>query len=95
MDWATTSDDADVERQVPPHEAGNDVGNSQDIPPSDSQEVPQPDSHEVPSPESEDIPHPDDPALLVLKENEVWTIGMLGRIYLSMFISNLNTIYFH
>jgi hypothetical protein len=65
------------------------------IPPLDSQEVPQPDSHEVPLPEFEDIPHPEDLALLVLKENEVWTIGMFGRIYLCMFMSNLNTIYFY
>jgi hypothetical protein len=76
MDRATTSDDADVERQVSPHEAGGDVGDSQDIPLPDSQEVPQPDSHKVPPPK-----------LPMLKENEVWTIDMFRRIYLCMFIS--------
>jgi hypothetical protein len=67
MDRATTSDDADVERQVSPHETDGDVGASQDIPLPDSQEVPQPNSHEVPLPKLEDISHLEDPALLVLK----------------------------
>jgi hypothetical protein len=71
------------------------VGDSQDLPPSDSQEVPLPDSHEVPPSESEDIPHPEDLVLLVLKEDKLWMIGMFGRIYLCMFMSNLNTIYIY
>ena len=36
MDRATTSDGADVERQLPPHEECGDVGNSEDIPLPDS-----------------------------------------------------------
>ena len=84
-----------MEGQLPPHKVGGDVGDSQDIPLSDSHEVSQPNSHEVPLPKSEDISHFEDPALLELKENAVWTIGMFGRIYLCMFMSNLNTIYFH
>ena len=78
MDRATTSNGAYVEQQLPPHEERGDVGDSEDIPLPDSQEVPQPDSHEVPPHESEDVPHPEDPALPVLKESKVWTIGMFG-----------------
>jgi hypothetical protein len=95
MDWGTTSEDADMEQQLPTHEAGGDVGDSQDLPPPDSQEVPLQDSHEVPSSELEDIPHPEDLVLPVLKEDELWMIGMFGCIYLCMFMSNLNTIYIH
>jgi hypothetical protein len=40
MDWGTTSEDADMERQLPTHEAGGDVGDSQDLPLPDSQKVP-------------------------------------------------------
>jgi hypothetical protein len=36
--------------------------------------------------DSEDIPQPKDPALLVLKENEVYTIGIFRHIYLCMFL---------
>ena len=36
MDQGTTSEDADMEQQLPTHEAGDDVGESQDLPPSDS-----------------------------------------------------------
>ena len=54
-----------------------------------------PDSHEVPPSESEDILHPEDPVLPVLTKDEHWTIGMFGRIYLCMFMSNVNTIYIH
>ena len=94
MDRGTTSRDPDIEQQLPTHEAGGDVGESQDLPPPDSQEVPLPDSHEVPPSEPEDI-HPEDPVLPVLKEDELWMIGMFGRIYLYMFMSNVNTIYIH
>jgi hypothetical protein len=59
-----------VEQQVSPHEACSDVGDSQDIPQLDSK----------------DIPQPEDPALPVLKENEVYTIGMFRRIYLCMLL---------
>ena len=103
MDRTTTFASSNVEWQVSPHEAGSDMSDSQDIPLPDSQKVPQPDSqkvpqpnsHEVPPVESEDIPHPDDLALPVLKENKVWTIGMFRRIYLCIFMSNVNTIYIY
>jgi hypothetical protein len=84
-----------MEPQLPTHQTDGNVGDSHDLPPSDSQEVPLPDSHEVPPSESEDIPHPDDLVLLVLKEDELWMICMFGRIYLCMFMSNLNTIYIY
>jgi hypothetical protein len=56
MDRATTFDDVNVKQQVSPHEASDNVGDSQDIPLPNSQEVPQLDSHEIPPPELEDIP---------------------------------------
>ena len=71
------------------------MGESQDLPLPDSQEVPLPDSHEVLPFESEDIPHPEDPVLSVLTEDELWMIGMFGRLYLCIFMSNVNTIYIH
>jgi hypothetical protein len=95
MDRGTTSEDADMELQLPIHEAGGDVGDSQDLSPPDSQEVPLPDSHKVPLSESKDIQHPEDLVLLVLKEDELWTICMFECIYLCIFMSNLNTIYIH
>jgi hypothetical protein len=70
MDQTTTYDDADVEQQVAPHEASNDV--------SDSQDILQPDS--------QDISQPKDLALPVLKENEVYMICMFRRIYLCMLL---------
>jgi hypothetical protein len=36
MDRGTTSEDADMERQLPTHEAKGDVGDSQDLPPPNS-----------------------------------------------------------
>jgi hypothetical protein len=86
MDRGTTSEAADIQPQLPTHQTGGDVGDSHELPPPDSQEVPQPDSHEVPPFESEDIPHPEDPVLLELKENELWTIGMFGCIYIYMHV---------
>ena len=71
------------ERQVSPHNTG---GDSHDIPLLESHEVPQPDSQEVPLPNSEDMLQPEDLALLVLKENKVWKIGMFTHIYLCMFL---------
>ena len=44
------------------------------------------DSQDIPQPDSEDIPQPKDLALPMLKENEVYTIGMFRRIYLCMFL---------
>jgi hypothetical protein len=63
-------DDAYVERQVSPDE-GDDVDHS-----DNSQDIPQPDS--------ENIPQPEGPALPVLKDNEIYTIGMFRCIYLCM-----------
>jgi hypothetical protein len=86
MDRGTTSEDADMEPQLPTHQTGGDVGDSHDLPPPDSQDVPLPDSYEVPPSASEDIPHPKDPVLPELKENELWTIGMFGCIYIYIYI---------
>jgi hypothetical protein len=87
MDQTTTYDDAGMEQQVSPHEAGGDVGDSQDIPLPNSQEVPQLDS--------EDIPQPEDPALPMLKENKIYTIFMFRRIHFMHVVKNVITIYFH
>ena len=82
MDQGTTSEDADMEPQLPTHQTSGDVGDSHDLPPPDSQEVLLLNSHEVPPSESKDIPHPEDPVLPELKENELWTIGMFGCIHI-------------
>jgi hypothetical protein len=44
------------------------------------------DSHDIPQPDSEDIAQPEAPTLLVLKENDVWTIGTFRRIYIYIYI---------
>ena len=72
MDHTTTYDDAHVEQQVYPDKGDNmDHGDA-------SQDIPQPDL--------EDIPQPEAPTLLVLKEKEVYTIGMFRHIYIVMYV---------
>ena len=71
-DYTTTYDDAHVEWQVSP-DKGDDVDHG-----DDSQDIPQPDS--------KDILQLENPTFPMLKENEVYTIGMFRRIYLCMFL---------
>jgi hypothetical protein len=62
LERTTTNDNAHMERQVST-DGRDDVDNGDD-------------SHDIPQPDSEDIAQPKAPALLVLKDHEVWTIGM-------------------
>jgi hypothetical protein len=78
MDRGTTSEDADMEPQLPTHQTGGNVGESQEVPLSDS--------HEVPPSESDDISHHEDPVLPKLTEKELWTIGMFGCIYMHVYV---------
>jgi hypothetical protein len=70
----------------------------------DPHDIPQPESEDIAQPESEDIVQPESPALPMLKENEVWTIGMFRLInmyiyiyiYIYMYVLKyVMTIYFH
>jgi hypothetical protein len=70
----TADDDAHVERQVSP--AGGDNVDHGD----DPHDIPQPESEDITQADSEDVAQPEAPALLVLKEHEVWTIGMFRPI---------------
>jgi hypothetical protein len=66
LERTTADDDTHVEWQVSP-DGGDDVDHGDD-------------SHDIPQLDSKDIAQPEAPALPVLKENEVWTIGMFRRI---------------
>jgi hypothetical protein len=74
LERTIADDDAHVEWQVSPDE-GDDVDNG-----DDPLDIPQPESKDIAQPELEDIAQPEVPALPMLKENEVWTIGMFRPI---------------
>ena len=84
LEHTITDDDAHVEQQASPVE-GHDVDNG-----ADPEDIPHHESEDVTQPPSEDRAQSEGPALPVLKENEVWTIGiftpinMLMNIYIYM-----------
>jgi hypothetical protein len=76
----TANDDAHLEWQVSPT-GGDDVDHGNDPP-----DIPQLESEDITQIDSKDIAQPKALALPVLKENEVWTIGMFRPITMYMYV---------
>jgi hypothetical protein len=92
----TADDDTHLEWQVSPI-GGNDMDHG-----DDPHNIPQPESEDITQTGSENIAHPKAHALSMLKENEVWTIGMFRPITMYMYlyiymyvIKYVMNIYFH
>ena len=74
LERTIAGDDAHMEQQVSPAE-GDDMDHG-----ADPHNIPHPELEDVTQPPSEDRVQSEGPALPVLKENEVWMIGMFTPI---------------